>query len=96
MVPDGIVWSDVTSYIMQKYALEISGGLGPTVGKVWRIGIMGHNARPGNIELVLAGTWRACTTHMPRGRCTDGSPCFAALKDALQHVGYKPPAHSEL
>jgi aspartate aminotransferase-like enzyme len=54
-VPDGIVWSDVTAFIMRKYNLEISGGLGPTVGKVFRIGIMGHNARPGNVELVLAG-----------------------------------------
>jgi aspartate aminotransferase-like enzyme len=33
-VPEGVVWSDVTGYIMKKYNLEISGGLGPTVGKV--------------------------------------------------------------
>ena len=36
------------------WQLEIAGGLGPTVGKVWRIGIMGHNARPQNMELVIA------------------------------------------
>ena len=53
MVPEGVVWSDVTAYIMRKYTLEIAGGLGPTVGKVWRVGIMGHNARPGTVALVL-------------------------------------------
>jgi aspartate aminotransferase-like enzyme len=25
---------------MDTYSLEIAGGLGPTVGKVWRIGLM--------------------------------------------------------
>ena len=38
-VPPGITWTDVTGYMMKKYNLEISGGLGPTVGKVFRIGI---------------------------------------------------------
>ena len=53
-VPAGVVWSDVTSFLMRKYNLELAGGLGPSAGKVWRIGVMGHNARPGNVELVLA------------------------------------------
>jgi len=39
---------------MDVYSLEIAGGLGPSAGKVWRIGIMGYNARLANIELVLA------------------------------------------
>jgi alanine-glyoxylate transaminase/serine-glyoxylate transaminase/serine-pyruvate transaminase len=54
-VPAGVVWSDVTAFLMKKYNVEIAGGLGPSVGKVFRIGLMGHNARPGNVELVLAG-----------------------------------------
>ena len=53
-VPPGVVWSEVTSYIMAKYKLEISGGLGPSAGKVWRIGLMGHGARPGHVALILA------------------------------------------
>ena len=32
-MPEGVVWSDVTSYMMSKYNLEMAGGLGPTVGK---------------------------------------------------------------
>ena len=60
-VPEGVLWSDVTAFIMHKYQLEIAGGLGPSVGKVWRIGIMGDNARPGNVALVLAALEDALT-----------------------------------
>ena len=33
--------------------MEISGGLGPTAGKVFRIGLMGPNACEENVDLVL-------------------------------------------
>lgn len=33
--------------------MEIAGGLGPSIGKVWRIGVMGHNAKEENITRVL-------------------------------------------
>ena len=33
--------------------VEISGGLGPTAGKVWRIGVMGANATPDRVDAVL-------------------------------------------
>ena len=41
------------------YGIEIGGGLGDFKGKVWRIGIMGHNSRPVNVLLVL-GALEAC------------------------------------
>ncbi|CAI5497674.1 unnamed protein product [Closterium sp. Naga37s-1] len=31
-VPEGVQWAQVTAYLMEKYNLEIAGGLGPTVG----------------------------------------------------------------
>jgi len=37
----------------RRYQLEIAGGLGPTAGKVWRIGVMGYNAKPQNVALVI-------------------------------------------
>jgi len=52
-VPDGVDWLAVNTYIMNKYSLEIAGGLGPTVGKVWRVGIMGYNAQEEKVKLVL-------------------------------------------
>ena len=33
--------------------MEISGGLGGTARKAWRIGLMGYNARPDNVAVVL-------------------------------------------
>ncbi len=44
----------LNNYAMSKYNLEIAGGLGPSAGKVWRIGIMGFNATAANIALVIA------------------------------------------
>lgn len=52
-VPQGVDWAKVVANAMDKYSLEIAGGLGPTVGKIWRVGVMGYNARPQNIDLVL-------------------------------------------
>ncbi|TRY80140.1 hypothetical protein TCAL_14805 [Tigriopus californicus] len=36
-----------------QYKVEIAGGLGPSAGKVWRIGLMGQNAYPEKVTLVL-------------------------------------------
>ena len=35
------------------HLVEISGGLGPTAGKVWRIGVMGNNASIKVVSRVL-------------------------------------------
>jgi len=52
-VPEGVDWAAVCKNAMDKYNVEIAGGLGPTVGKVWRIGLMGYNATPANVALVI-------------------------------------------
>ena len=52
-VPEGFPWAKVNSYLMDKYALEVAGGLGPSAGQVWRIGLMGYNATEANVKLVL-------------------------------------------
>merc|ERR1711907_469911 len=38
---------------LDKLNLEISGGLGGTAGKVFRIGLMGYNCTPRNVESVV-------------------------------------------
>ncbi|XP_058799066.1 3-hydroxykynurenine transaminase isoform X2 [Phymastichus coffea] len=53
VLPEDVEAPLVIRYAMQKYNVEISGGLGPTVGKVIRIGLMGVNATPGHVDLVL-------------------------------------------
>lgn len=52
-VPTGYPWGKVNSYLMEKYALEIAGGLGPSAGQVWRIGLMGYNCSESNVKYVL-------------------------------------------
>lgn len=41
------------SYLQDLYNVEIAGGLGPTAGRIFRIGCMGYNAHPASIALVL-------------------------------------------
>ena len=52
-IPEGVDWKKVCEHAMATKNLEIGGGLGPTMGKVFRIGIMGYNARPENIALTI-------------------------------------------
>jgi alanine-glyoxylate transaminase/serine-glyoxylate transaminase/serine-pyruvate transaminase len=52
-VPEGVDWAALVKNAMDKFNLEIAGGLGPTMGKVWRVGCMGYNARPGPIALTI-------------------------------------------
>ncbi|PSC74696.1 alanine-glyoxylate transaminase [Micractinium conductrix] len=53
-VPAGVDWAALCKHAMDTYSVEISGGLGPSAGQVWRVGLMGYNAKPANVELVLA------------------------------------------
>jgi len=39
--------------LLDRYGIEIGGGLGAYAGKVWRIGCMGHTARPRNVALLI-------------------------------------------
>ena len=52
-LPDGMSEADVRSVLLERYGIEIGGGLGPVAGKVWRIGCMGHTARQRNVTMLL-------------------------------------------
>lgn len=52
-VPKDIDAVNLIKFAMDKFSLEISAGLGPSAGQVWRVGLMGYNATAANIELVL-------------------------------------------
>jgi alanine-glyoxylate transaminase/serine-glyoxylate transaminase/serine-pyruvate transaminase len=53
-VPEGIDEAKVRTCLLDRHGIEIGGGLGAYAGKVWRIGLMGHTARPRNVALFLA------------------------------------------
>jgi alanine-glyoxylate transaminase/serine-glyoxylate transaminase/serine-pyruvate transaminase len=39
--------------LLEKYRIEVGGGLGALAGEIWRIGLMGENARLTNVEALL-------------------------------------------
>ncbi len=53
-VPAGADDLAVRKKLLNDFGIEIGGGLGDLKGKVWRIGLMGHNSRPNNVLLVLS------------------------------------------
>jgi len=54
LVPEGVDDANVRRVLLQRYGIEIGGGVGAWAGKVWRIGCMGHTARLRNVTLLLA------------------------------------------
>lgn len=60
--PEGVDEAAVRRRLLTEFQIEIGGGLGALAGKIWRIGLMGHTARPqhvnrflGALNQVLAG-----------------------------------------
>jgi alanine-glyoxylate transaminase / serine-glyoxylate transaminase / serine-pyruvate transaminase len=54
LVPAGVDDLSVRKRLLTDFGIEIGGGLGDFKGKVWRIGLMGHNSRPAAVFTVLA------------------------------------------
>jgi alanine-glyoxylate transaminase/serine-glyoxylate transaminase/serine-pyruvate transaminase len=52
-LPAGMDEASVRRALLDRYGIEVGGGLGEYAGKVWRIGCMGHTARPRNVTLLL-------------------------------------------
>src|SRR3954454_19880541 len=53
-VPEGVDDAAVRRTLLERYGIEIGGGVGQFAGRVWRIGCMGHTARVRNVTLLLA------------------------------------------
>ena len=52
-VPAGVDAAAVSRRLLTEYNIEIAGGLGDLAGKVWRVGLMGYNARPETVAVLL-------------------------------------------
>lgn len=66
MVPDGVDSAAVRRYLLDRHDVEIGAGAGAYAQTVWRIGLMGPNARPDRALLVLA-TLKDALDHAARG-----------------------------
>lgn len=52
-VPEGVDAAAVARRLLTDYNIEIAGGLGDLAGKVWRVGLMGYNARRETVAVLL-------------------------------------------
>jgi len=53
LVPAGVDDAQVRRGLLERFGIEIGGGLGAFKGKAWRVGLMGHGSRPSNVLLFL-------------------------------------------
>ena len=53
-IPAGIEDLRVRGDLLNRFGIEIGGGLGALKGKVWRIGLMGYGSRSANVVYLLA------------------------------------------
>jgi alanine-glyoxylate transaminase/serine-glyoxylate transaminase/serine-pyruvate transaminase len=53
-IPDGVDDAAVRGALLDRWGIEIGGGVGAYAGRVWRIGCMGHTARSENVDRLLA------------------------------------------
>ncbi len=58
-IPAGVDDAAVRARLLNEFQIEIGSGLGALAGKIWRIGLMGHTARPENVDRFLAAL-KAC------------------------------------
>ena len=52
-LPDGVDDVATRRALLERYGIEVGGGLGVFAGRAWRVGCMGHTARPRNVTLLL-------------------------------------------
>jgi alanine-glyoxylate transaminase/serine-glyoxylate transaminase/serine-pyruvate transaminase len=57
-VPAGVDEAAVRRRLLEEYSIEIAGGLGAFKGAAWRVGLMGHSARPENVVTLLGALER--------------------------------------
>lgn len=79
-VPDGVTDTDITSYLLDQYDLEIATGLGDLDGEIFRIGCMGYSARPETVSYLVSALGDALREH---GADVDVEAGLAATSDAL-------------
>ena len=53
-VPAGVNEKAVRGALLERFGIEIGGGLGPLAGEIWRIGLMGDTCREENVVLLLS------------------------------------------
>lgn len=77
-LPDGVDEAPLRRQLLERFGIEVGGGLGPFKGKIWRIGLMGESSRLGKVLALLA----ALEELLP-ARAEPGASVAAAQRAAL-------------
>ena len=95
-VPAGVDWAALCKNAMDKYNVEIAGGLGPTAGKIFRVGLMGGWWVEGvGVGAVEGGGGEGGGWGMPSERPSNGTGGGSTFTCALE-VSSCPHLHSIL
>ena len=101
-IPDGVDDAKVRRGLLERFGIEIGGGLGDFKGRAWRIGLMGHGSRANNVLLLLGALEQLLAEQgcKVRARCELGrrerGVCrrlIAAPCSTLACCGSQKPAH---
>ena len=84
LVPAGINEGQVRKTLLDEFNIEISGGLGPLKGKIWRIGLMGYSSQKTNVLLFLTALEKALADQGYRR--TPGAGVVAAEQSYAQNA----------
>ncbi|MEO2022798.1 MAG: alanine--glyoxylate aminotransferase family protein, partial [Pirellulaceae bacterium] len=79
-IPEGIDDGNTRKQLLERFNIEIGGGLGAFQGKVWRIGLMGYSSRQENVLTFL----EALETLLAE----QGHPCRAGTAVAAANTCY--------
>ena len=63
-IPEDVDGKAFSSHLLDAHGIEVGGGLGVLAGKIWRIGLMGFNSTPENVDRLL----NLFETELPRFR----------------------------
>ena len=75
-VPDGVDDTKIRKRLLHEFGIEISGGFGPLLGKIFRIGLMGSSSTAENVRRILHALER--TLAAEGYRCPPGAGVVAA------------------
>ena len=75
-IPDGVDGDGARATLLRDFGIEIGTSFGPLHGKVWRVGVMGYNARTDAVLTTLAAleqVLRRAGVRVPQGAGVDAA-----------------------
>jgi alanine-glyoxylate transaminase / serine-glyoxylate transaminase / serine-pyruvate transaminase len=81
-IPAALDDRKVRMQLLDEFNIEIAGGIGPTKGRIWRIGLMGYSCQKTNVLLFLAALEK---TVLDQGLRVPAGAGVAAAIQSYQH-----------